>query len=324
MRLKRSWDVVNRGHVILFSNRIKHLASVRKKSARLAPVLLYVVRAALDRDARLHLLHMEMHMNDILSIGDMQVRVAGQGPTLVFCHGYTTTGEFWREQISEFSRDHRMVVLNLPGHGRSASPRTRRYTIDAFVDDLVLLFDKLRLDDAILVGLSMGGTIAQRFALAHGNRLRALVLVGATPHGLGPDVGVKNVLQAIDSLGVVAASQSVIDRSFGSAASAELLTFAREQVAQTPEFVAREAIVSLNEADTRAQLARLALPTLVVCGDEDAITPPAESHALAAGIPGAILQLVARAAHFPMLEQPQRFNAILRDFIARIDNRSGV
>ncbi|MDR6858740.1 alpha/beta fold hydrolase [Variovorax guangxiensis] len=264
-----------------------------------------------------------MHMNDIISIGDMHVRVAGHGPALVFCHGYTTTGEFWRQQMGAFSRDHRLVVPDLPGHGRSASPRSRRYTIDAFVNDLVLLFDKLRLDDAILVGLSMGGTIAQRFALAHPSRLRALVLVGATPHGLGPDVNVKNVLQAIDTVGVTAASQAVIDRSFGSAASAELLAFAREQVAHTPEFVAREAIVSLNEADSRAQLARLALPTLVVCGEEDAITPPAESHALAAGIPGAILQLVPSAAHFPMLEQPERFNASLRDFIARIDKRSG-
>ena len=261
-------------------------------------------------------------MNDILSIGDMHVRVAGTGPALVFCHGFTTTGEFWREQIGAFSHDHRVVVPDLPGHGRSAYPRKRRYTIDAYVADLALLFDKLHLGDAILVGLSMGGTIAQRFALAHGSRLRALVLVGATPHGLGPDVSVNNVLQAIDHLGVAAASQAVIDRSFGSVASAELVAFAREQVAQTPEFVAREAIISLNEADSRLQLASLALPTLVVCGEEDAITPPAESHALAAGIPGATLQMVPGAAHFPMLEQPERFNAVLRDFLNRVATMS--
>ena len=262
-------------------------------------------------------------MDNNFSIGDMHVRVAGQGPALVFCHGFTTTGEFWREQIGEFSRDHRLVVLDLPGHGRSPHPQTRSYTMDAFVADLALVFDKLELEDVILVGLSMGGTIAQRFALAHGDRLRALVLVGATPHGLGPDVQVKNVLEAIDRLGVVAASQAVIDRSFGSAASSELVAFAREQVAQTPKFVAREAIVSLNEADSRADLEHLTLPTLVVCGEEDAITPPSQSQALAAGIPGATLQLISDAAHFPMLEQPERFNAILRNFITRIGKRSG-
>jgi pimeloyl-ACP methyl ester carboxylesterase len=264
---------------------------------------------------------MEMQMNDTIQIGDMLVRVGGDGPALVFCHGFTTTSEFWRHQIDAFSRHHLLVMPDLPGHGRSASPRTRQYTIDAFVDDLALLFDELRLKDAILVGLSMGGTIAQRFALKHADRLRALVLVGATSHGLGPDVAVENVLAEIDRIGVVAASQAVINRSFGALTSAELLAFAREQVANTPDFVAREAIVSLNEADSRAQLARLTLPTLVVCGEEDVITPPVESVALAAGIPGAILHMVFGAAHFPMLEQPEAFNAVLRNFIASVGNR---
>lgn len=256
-------------------------------------------------------------MTETQQIGDMRVRITGQGPDVVFCHGFTTTGDFWREQIADFSRDHRLIVLDLPGHGRSASPRTRRYTIDAFADDLALVFQTLKVQDAVLVGLSMGGTIAQRFALKHRTRLRGLVLVGATPHGLGPDVAVENVLAAIDRLGVVAASQAVIDRSFGSAAPASLVEFARQEVSQTPEFVAREAIVSLNEADSRSQLAKLDLPTLVVCGEEDAITPPAESRALAEGIPGAELQMVAAAAHFPMLEQPARFNALLRGFLTR-------
>lgn len=237
---------------------------------------------------------------------------------MLFCHGFTTTGEFWREQIDVFARDHRVVVPDLPGHGLSSSPRARRYTIDAFADDLALLFDVLKLEDTVLVGLSMGGTIAQRFTLRHRKRLRGLVLVGATPHGLGPDVVADNVVSAIDRLGVVAASQAVIDRSFGSEASDGLVAFARAQVAHTPEHVAREAIASLNEADSRGDLGKLDLPTLVVCGEEDAITPPAESRALARGIPAAQLELIKGAAHFPMLEQPTRFNDVLRDFLHRI------
>lgn len=257
-------------------------------------------------------------MYTVHTVGDMRVRVAGHGPTLVFCHGFTTTGEFWREQFQSFSIDHRLVVPDLPGHGRSERPPTRHYTIEAFVDDLAEMFDRLEIQEAVLIGLSMGGTVSQHFALRHRERLRGLVLVGATPHGLGPDVSVQHVLEAIDRLGVVAASQAVIDRSFAAGTPEALLAFAREQVVQTPDFVAREAITSLNEADSRARLSQLNMPTLVVCGEEDVITPPVESRALAAGIPMAQLEMMPEAAHFPMLEQPARFNALLRGFLERI------
>jgi pimeloyl-ACP methyl ester carboxylesterase len=253
-----------------------------------------------------------------ISIGDMQVTVEGSGPTLVFCHGFTTTAQFWREQMASFSACYRLVVLDLPGHGISPAPRDRRYTMDAFVGDLELVFRELGIEQAILVGLSMGATIAQRFALRNPELLEALVLVGATPHGLGADVKFDNVIANIDALGVEQASQNVIERSFGSATSPSLLEFARQEVIQTPAFVAKEAITSLNESDTRAQLHQITLPTLVICGAEDLITPVDESRTLAAEIPNAELAIISKAAHFPMLEQPSQFNAVLGHFIKRI------
>ncbi len=254
-------------------------------------------------------------MKDAMAIGDMQVSVRGDGPPLVFCHGFTTTGQFWREQLDPFSQTHRVVVVNLPGHGTSARPKDRAYTIDAFANDIAHVFDKLDLQDAVLVGLSMGGTVAQRFALKHPSRIVGLVLVGATPHGLGPDVQVENVLAAIDELGVEQASQRVIERSFGPRASRELVEFAKKEVTQTPEFVARRAIASLNESDTRDELGQISVPTLVVCGKEDRITPPAQSQELVQGIPNARLALLDDAGHFPMLEVPDTFNAELRRFL---------
>jgi pimeloyl-ACP methyl ester carboxylesterase len=248
----------------------------------------------------------------------MLVTVRGEGLTLVFCHGFTTTSEFWREQMDAFSATHRVVAVNLPGHGRSPHPEGRDYTIDAFVDDLDLVFHELQIDRAVLVGLSMGGTVAQQFALRFPQRLDALVLVGATPHGLGPDVDVDNVIGAIDEFGVEKASQNVIERSFAAAASPQLLAFAKQEVIQTPEFVARAAIASLNRADSRKTLGHIKLPTLVVCGAQDRITPPSQSQALAAGIKGSTLVFIDDAAHFPMLEQPEKFNSVLRNFVDRI------
>ncbi|UPJ63763.1 alpha/beta fold hydrolase [Bradyrhizobium sp. 191] len=252
-----------------------------------------------------------------VTVGDTIVEVSGEGAPLVFVHGFTTTAEFWREQIEAFSVRHQMIRINLPGHGCSPRPEDRNYTIEAFVEDVLEVYRALAIDPAVLIGLSMGGTVAQTFALSYPERVKALVLVGATPHGLGSDVNVDNVLKAIEDLGVVTASQTVIERSFGSAASRALIDFAKKEVAQTPAFVARQAIASLNASDSRAKLGDIRVPTLVIVGEEDIITPPKESQILAQGIPNSRLYNIPAAGHFPMLEQPNTFNQLLGEFLVR-------
>jgi len=253
-----------------------------------------------------------------VSIGDMVVRVSGEGPALVCVHGFTTTSKFWREQVEEFSRDHMLIRPNLPGHGVSPRPRGRDYAIEAFARDIEKVFQHFRIDRAVLVGLSMGGTIAQRFTLDNPGLLDGLVLVGATSHGLGPDVNADNVLRAIDKVGIAQSSQDVIERSFTSVSPHALVEFAKREVIQTPDFVASAAIQSLNAADSRPWLKSIAVPTLVVVGEDDIITPPAESRQLADGIPSAELFVVERAGHFPMLEQPSVFNPALRSFLSKL------
>ncbi|WP_082487250.1 alpha/beta fold hydrolase [Methylobacterium sp. Leaf89] len=250
-------------------------------------------------------------------IGDCAVEITGHGPEIVFVHGFTTTAEFWKEQVEPFSENRKVVRINLPGHGVSPHPVDRHYTIDAFVADVERVLDALEIKTCVLVGLSMGGTIAQRFTLKNPDRVTTLVLVGATPHGLGPDVKVDNVLAAIGSVGVAKASQNVIERSFAACASATLVEWAKNEVIQTPDHVARAAIRSLNDSDSRSELASIAVPTLVVVGAEDAITPPDQSRALADGIPVSMLSVIPDAAHFPMIEQPEAFNAVLGEFLGR-------
>ncbi|CAB3749379.1 alpha/beta fold hydrolase [Paraburkholderia humisilvae] len=256
-------------------------------------------------------------MFDVQTIqsGDMLVRVSGAGAPLILLHGYTTTAEFWREQVDAFSAGYRVIRPNLPGHGISPSPKQRAYTIDAFVADLEHMFEQFELRDAVLVGLSMGGVIAQQFALKHPARLRALAVVDTTSHGFGPDVQVDNVFSAIDRLGVVAASQQVARRSFSPSTPAALIHWAEQEVAQTPEFVAREAVASLGTIDNHTALAQLDVPTLVMVGGEDRITPLVESRKLNALIRGSQLEIIEHAAHFPMLEQPEAFNHALKRFL---------
>jgi 3-oxoadipate enol-lactonase len=257
------------------------------------------------------------------AVGDMKVRVSGNGFPLVLLHGFTTTSEFWREQVEEFSASYQVIRPNLPGHGISPAPKNRNYTIDAFVEDLEQIFEHFLLRRAALVGLSMGGVIAQKFAFKNPQLLDALVLVDTTPHGVGEEVRTENVLAAIDDLGIAAASRHVAARSFSPCASPELIEWAEREVIQTPDFVARAAIRSLGTSDTRKLLSRITVPTLVIVGEEDVITPPSESEIISDGIPNSTLVVFKNAGHFSMLEKPVEFNRILSAFLSQHSGQSG-
>lgn len=245
-----------------------------------------------------------------VTIGDTFVRISGQGFPLVFVHGFTTTSEFWREQAEEFSKAYRVIRINLPGHGASPAPTSRSYCLEDFVEDVARVFRELSIEKAVLIGLSMGGIVAQKFALKYPHLLKALVLVDTTSHGIGPAL-----LANADKRGFKKAVEDLSDISFSSSASPALLEWARREVIQTPEFVARAAVRSLNDADTRGSLSQIKVPTLVIAGEEDRVTPPQESEILAKGISDSTLALIPGAGHFSMLENPVAFNRILRRFL---------
>ena len=108
-----------------------------------------------------------------VTIGDTFVRISGQGFPLVFVHGFTTTSEFWKEQAEEFSKAYRVIRINLPGHGASPAPMSRSYCLEDFVEDVARVFRELSIEKAVLIGLSMGGIVAQKFALKYGHLVKA-------------------------------------------------------------------------------------------------------------------------------------------------------
>jgi 3-oxoadipate enol-lactonase len=250
-----------------------------------------------------------------VTIGDTFVRISGQGFPLAFVHGFTTTSEFWRKQAEEFSKAYRVIRINLPGHGTSPAPTSRSCCLEDFVGDVARVFRELRIEKAVLIGLSMGGIVAQKFALKYGHLLKALVLADTTAHGIGPDATDNAFLAVANKQGYKKAAQDLSDISFSSSASPALLEWARREVIQTPEFVARAAVRSLNDADTRGSLSHIKVPALVITGEEDRVTPPPESEILAKGISDSTLALIPGAGHFSMLENPVAFNRILRRFL---------
>jgi pimeloyl-ACP methyl ester carboxylesterase len=251
-------------------------------------------------------------------IAGCRVLSRGSGFPLVFVHGFTTTAGFWQQQVAPFAERYRVVRIELRGHGRAGRGPEQHFTIEAFADDVRQVVDELGLDRYLLTGLSMGGTIAQTVALRDPRRIVGLVLVGATAHGLGPAVQAENVIAAIRQHGVSKSAQDVIEASFSDSTPRHIVEWAKAEVTQTPEYVAVQAIQSLNRADSRAQLANLQMPVLVVVGAEDQITPVAESELLAQLIPDADLAVIEKAAHFPMLERPKDFNLMFARFLNRV------
>lgn len=249
---------------------------------------------------------------------ELKISVDGSGPPLIFVHGFTTTSNFWWHQIPDFAKRYRTVRFDLRGHGDSAKPRDIDYTIEGFCEDLRTVMDRLDVDAATIFGLSMGGAITMRFALDHPERVKALGLIGTTAFGLGPMVQARNVLARITEIGIEAASQEVIVHSFDRSTDDAIVEWAKKEVIKTPRYVAEPAILSLDAFDVRKDLHRLKVPTLIVVGENDVITPVPSSRFLHDSIAGSELHIVPNAGHFPMLERPHTFNQIGLRWLQRI------
>src|SRR3977135_3072313 len=154
-----------------------------------------------------------------VTIGDTFVRISGQGFPLVFVHGFTTTSEFWKEQAEEFSKAYRVIRINLPGHGASPAPPSRGYCLEDFVEDVARVFRELSIEKAVLIGLSMGGVVAPKFAPKNGHFAKAVVRADPTAHGIGPDATDDAFLAVADKQGYKKAVQDLSDISFSSSAS---------------------------------------------------------------------------------------------------------
>jgi pimeloyl-ACP methyl ester carboxylesterase len=248
-------------------------------------------------------------------------RDAGAPVVLVMGLGGDSTA--WAFQLAALAPRHRVLVFDNRGAGRTDAP-DEPYTIAGMAADLLGLLDRLAVERAHLLGLSMGGAIAQEAALAAPERVLSLQLhaTWAGPHPY---------LQAL--VRVVRLVRARLDAAAFYRALAVWL-FAPETFARQPELV--ELVVeravhhphptplhgylrqcdAVLAHDARARLGRIRCPTLVAVGSQDLLTPPAFSRELAALVPGARLEILPGAGHGALWEDPAAFNRASLDFLA--------
>jgi pimeloyl-ACP methyl ester carboxylesterase len=269
--------------------------------------------------------------------GQIHTTERGEGPPIVLVHGVTLGVAVWAPQLRDLGDDgHRVIAVGQRGHGRSLAGEGG-YSMERLADDLLETLQALEVTGAVLVGHSMGGMVAQLLAVRRGDELRrhvdALVLVATTsgPVLRAPTAGLARLLTGgvdrglrraerrgrgmlpHEDLGPVAARLS-----FGADPSPADLELTRAtMVAMSPTAVSG-LLPGLLSFDVRAGLGAIELPTWVVVGSRDVMTPPRMARALATAIPRARLVVYEGCGHMVMLERASELNSLLERVSAQV------
>jgi pimeloyl-ACP methyl ester carboxylesterase len=246
----------------------------------------------------------------------------GPGPPVVLLHGFPLSREMWAEQLSALGSTYRVIAPDLRGHGESPAPEGT-YTMDDMADDVIELLNRLHIDVPIVLGgLSMGGYVALSLVAQYPKRVRALMLLDTRAGADTPEAAANRETTA----------RAALEANSAAAVVAVMVPklFCKKTLEERPERVeplrsAMERTTARGIAgalrgmavrpDRRGDLARIAVPTLVLVGQEDVITPPAESRTMADAIPNARFQVIPDAGHLAPYENYAAANSVILEFL---------
>lgn len=241
----------------------------------------------------------------------LALSVAGEGRLLLFLHGLGGRRQNWDAQLAFFSKQFKAVAWDARGYGDS-DDYDGPLQFSIFSEDILRVLEYFKTDKASLVGLSMGGRIARNFALHHPERVDRLVLANTSP-GFG-SLTPQEVHDFVERR-----------RNADPVAQAKLLVSPRAHPGAFDDLVAslgavhRESYLKTVKAsvaqDQAAPIERIQAPTLVVTSEDDRLYPPAIAQDMARRIPGARLAVIEGAGHLSNMEQPDRFNQVVLEFL---------
>jgi 3-oxoadipate enol-lactonase len=234
-------------------------------------------------------------------------------PALIFANSLGTDCRVWDEMAETLGRDWRIVLYDKRGHGLTEAP-PGPYNIAMLADDLLALADHLGLLSFAVVGLSIGGLIAQQVAVHAPQRLTALVLAD-TAAQIGAAESWNARIGAVTQSGVASIADAVMQRWFTPAfhaARPDALAGWRAMLCSMSATGYTAACAALRDADLTGRIGAIAAPTLVVAGEGDQSTPPELVRATASLIPGARFELIPCCGHIPPAEQPDFLAALIQ------------
>ena len=244
------------------------------------------------------------------------------GVPIVFAHAFPLNRTMWAPQVSALVDRCRCIAWDYRGLGESKAQAP--FTVDRYADDIAGLLDQLHLDKVVMAGCSMGGYVSLAFWRRHRHRVRALVLADTRATADSEDALAKRQEQIAQARneGPTAVANALIQGVVGKTTrekQPDTYDAVHRMMAQAPV----DGIVGAIEAmmtrpDSTPLLAGIDVPTLVVCGEEDVLTPAKEARAMHAAIPGSRLEIIAQAGHLACLERPAAFNHVLAEFLGAL------
>ena len=254
----------------------------------------------------------------------------GEGPAILWIHGLGASWQSWLENLPEFARDHRVVAMDLPGFGYSEMPE-QDISIEYFGAWTCRLLDALEIESAAVVGNSMGGFVGAELAVRAPERVQRLAVVSAAIFWQGhrraqPLLRLARLTDAMAARALVRATDDIATRrrlrqwALASAGfrypqliSDELAHEMVRSARRTDGFL--PALEALADYPLDEELPKIECPTLIVWGEHDTLVPAKDAVRLEELIPDARRELFERTGHVAMLERPERFNRVLREFL---------
>ncbi|MBN8555401.1 MAG: alpha/beta fold hydrolase [Deltaproteobacteria bacterium] len=239
---------------------------------------------------------------------------------IIFIHGFPFNHEMWLKQLDLLKTERRAVAYDVRCHGRTKlSPIGS--SIDLFADDLADLMDHLKFKKAILCGLSMGGYIALRFFEKYATRVAGLVLCDTKSTADTNDGKIKRFdsIKKIRKSRVSEFADSFSKNAVAKKTSPKILQFVKKMIeSNSADSICASLLALAARTDTTLALKAIHVPTLVIVGEEDKLTPPSDSQKMISQIPDGILKIIPGVGHLSNLENPDEFNSILKSFLSEL------
>jgi len=252
-----------------------------------------------------------------LSIGCIEAG-GGDATPIVFLHGVGSDKSVWHPQLGHFGRERRAVAFDYPGYGDS-DPAPDGTTRDDFAAAILSAMSELGIGRAHVCGLSLGGVVAIAMHAAAPERIASLIL--ADTFAQHPD-GQAIYERALAVTDLRALAEARVDVLLAQPADPAVRSEVVETMAKIAPAAYRVGAEAVWLADQGARVAEIGVPSLVLCGGADVITPPALSLALTQLIPGARYEAIAGAGHISNLERSEAFNAVVGAFIRTADTHT--